>query len=117
MAIIQPFKGWLPKPEKVSDVACPPYDVISTKEAREMAEKKPKSFLHVVDQRSICLKGLFITMMPLSKRSVKSEKSAPFRDYMSKTINRLSTSISLNRSRTLKPVFLHVRRFRIITTM
>ena len=48
MAIIQPFKGWLPKPEKVADVACPPYDVISTKEARAMAEKKPKSFLHVV---------------------------------------------------------------------
>jgi len=48
MAIIQPFKGWLPKPEKVSDVACPPYDVISTKEAREMAKDKPNSFLHVV---------------------------------------------------------------------
>lgn len=48
MAIIQPFKGWLPKPGKVSDVACPPYDVISTKEAREMAKDKPNSFLHVV---------------------------------------------------------------------
>ncbi|WP_340106627.1 DUF1015 domain-containing protein [Rhodohalobacter sp. 8-1] len=48
MAIIQPFKGWLPKPENVSDVACPPYDVLSTKEARELAEGKPNSFLHVI---------------------------------------------------------------------
>lgn len=48
MAIIQPFKGWLPKPEKVSKVACPPYDVISTKEAEELAEGNPHSFLHVI---------------------------------------------------------------------
>ena len=48
MAIIQPFKGWLPNAENVSEVACPPYDVISTKEARDMAEGKPNSFLHVI---------------------------------------------------------------------
>jgi uncharacterized protein (DUF1015 family) len=48
MAIIQPFKGWLPKPENVSNVACPPYDVISTQEAEEMAKGKPHSFLHVI---------------------------------------------------------------------
>lgn len=48
MAIIQPFKGWLPKPEQVSDVACPPYDVLSTKEAEKLAKGKPNSFLHVI---------------------------------------------------------------------
>lgn len=48
MAIIQPFKGWLPKPENVSEVACPPYDVLSTKEAEKLAEGKPNSFLHVI---------------------------------------------------------------------
>ena len=48
MAIIQPFKGWLPKPENVSDVACPPYDVISTKEAEELAEGNTHSFLHII---------------------------------------------------------------------
>ena len=48
MAIIQPFKGWLPKPENVSDVACPPYDVISTQEAEELAEGNPHSFLHII---------------------------------------------------------------------
>ena len=48
MAIIHPFKGWLPKPEKAHEVASVPYDVISTKEAAEMAEGKPNSFLHVI---------------------------------------------------------------------
>jgi len=48
MAIIQPFKGWLPKPENVSDVACPPYDVISTQEAEELAEGNTHSFLHII---------------------------------------------------------------------
>ncbi len=48
MATIQPFKGWLPKPDKVDQVACPPYDVISTEEAIDLAEGKPNSFLHVI---------------------------------------------------------------------
>lgn len=48
MATIQPFKGWLPKPDQVDQVACPPYDVMSTKEARHLAENKPTSFLHIV---------------------------------------------------------------------
>lgn len=48
MAIIHPFKGWLPKPEKADEVASVPYDVISTKEAAQMAEGNPNSFLHVI---------------------------------------------------------------------
>ncbi|MCG2589377.1 DUF1015 domain-containing protein [Rhodohalobacter sulfatireducens] len=48
MAIIHPFKGWLPKPEKADEVASVPYDVISTEEADEMAKDKPFSFLHVI---------------------------------------------------------------------
>ncbi|CAN5224413.1 DUF1015 family protein [soil metagenome] len=48
MATIQPFKGWLPKPDQVDQVACPPYDVINTKEAADLAEGKPNSFLHVI---------------------------------------------------------------------
>jgi uncharacterized protein (DUF1015 family) len=48
MAIIHPFKGWLPKSEKADEVACVPYDVISTEEAFEMAKGKPDSFLHVI---------------------------------------------------------------------
>lgn len=48
MAIIHPFKGWLPKPERANEVASVPYDVISTEEAAEMADGKPNSFLHVI---------------------------------------------------------------------
>ena len=48
MAIIHPFKGWLPKANRADEVASVPYDVISTEEAAEMAEGKPFSFLHVI---------------------------------------------------------------------
>jgi len=48
MATIQPFKGWLLKPGQTDKIACPPYDVMSTEEARTLAENKPDSFLHVI---------------------------------------------------------------------
>ncbi len=48
MAIIHPFKAWRPKEESVEEVACVPYDVIDTDEARELAEGKSNSFLHVI---------------------------------------------------------------------
>jgi uncharacterized protein (DUF1015 family) len=48
MAIIHPFRGWLPKAEFADEVSCVPYDVISTEEAAEMTEGKPNSFLHVI---------------------------------------------------------------------
>lgn len=48
MAILKPFKAWRPKPKFLGDIACVPYDVIDTNEAREMASGKPSSFLHVI---------------------------------------------------------------------
>ncbi len=48
MARIQPFRGWRPRPEVCAKVASPPYDVLSSVEAREMASDNPLSFLHVV---------------------------------------------------------------------
>jgi len=48
MAIVHPFRGWLPKTDYVDEVACVPYDVISKDEAAEMAFGKPTSFLHVI---------------------------------------------------------------------
>ncbi|MEW5796006.1 MAG: DUF1015 family protein [Candidatus Zixiibacteriota bacterium] len=47
MATVRPFRGLRPKPELAKQVACPPYDVLSTREARAMAEGNPYSFLHV----------------------------------------------------------------------
>ncbi|MGK7371285.1 MAG: DUF1015 family protein, partial [Candidatus Halalkalibacterium sp. M3_1C_030] len=48
MAVIHPFKAWRPSEDNVKEVACVPYDVISTEEARKLAAGKPKSFLHVI---------------------------------------------------------------------
>ncbi len=48
MAVVRPFKGLRPVKDKAEKVASPPYDVISSSEAREMAKDNPYSFLHVV---------------------------------------------------------------------
>lgn len=48
MSRIKPFRGLRPIPEKAAQVASPPYDVLNSGEAREMAAGNPISFLHVV---------------------------------------------------------------------
>lgn len=48
MAIIKAFAALRPTSEAAEHVACVPYDVISTAEARELAKGKPNSFLHVI---------------------------------------------------------------------
>lgn len=48
MAILHPFRALRPVPEKAAEVACVPYDVISTEEALRLAEGRPLSFLHVI---------------------------------------------------------------------
>lgn len=48
MVKIKPFKGLRPIPEYAQMVASPPYDVLSSAEARNMAATNPHSFLHVV---------------------------------------------------------------------
>ena len=47
MHLIRPFTGLRPASNRASDVAAPPYDVLSTAEARVRAEGKPWSFLHI----------------------------------------------------------------------
>ena len=47
MSDIRPFKGLRPRPDLVEKVASPPYDVMNSAEAREMAAGNPYSFLHV----------------------------------------------------------------------
>ncbi len=48
MPTIRAFRGWRPTPEQAKAVASPPYDVISSDEARTLAAGNPFSFLHVV---------------------------------------------------------------------
>lgn len=47
MAVIQPFRALRPPVDRVAEVASPPYDVVSTEEARALARDNPLSFLHV----------------------------------------------------------------------
>jgi len=47
MLRIAPFVAVRPDPYHATRVACPPYDVVSTQEARELAEGNAESFLHV----------------------------------------------------------------------
>ena len=47
MSLILPFKALRPSIDKAKDVIAPPYDVLDSDEAREMAKDKPYSFLHI----------------------------------------------------------------------
>ncbi len=47
MPLLAPFAGLRPVPGRAQDVIAPPYDVLSTEEARARATGRPWSFLHV----------------------------------------------------------------------
>jgi len=47
MALIRAFPGLRPVPGRAADVVAPPYDVLSTAEARVQVAGRPWSFLHV----------------------------------------------------------------------
>ena len=48
MAVIKPFQALRPTSELAEKVASPPYDVMNSSEAREMAQGNSHSFLHVI---------------------------------------------------------------------
>ncbi|HNW56348.1 MAG TPA: DUF1015 family protein [Bacteroidales bacterium] len=47
MAVVKPFRGLRPPVAIAEDLACLPYDVMNTEEARKMAEGKECSLLHI----------------------------------------------------------------------
>lgn len=47
MSVVRPFKGLRPRPELAGQIAAPPYDVLSSDEARERIKTNPMSFLKV----------------------------------------------------------------------
>ena len=47
MSLIRPFRGLRPAPGHAAAVAAPPYDVLSSEEARARAAGRPDSFLHI----------------------------------------------------------------------
>ena len=58
MAILHPFRALRPRPEKAEAIASVPYDVISSEEARALAEGNPASFLHVIRPEIDLPKGI-----------------------------------------------------------
>ncbi len=48
MAIIRPFRALRPSADKAVEVSCVPYDVVSTAEAKALADGKPHSFMRVI---------------------------------------------------------------------
>ncbi len=47
MSLIRPFRGLRPASGQAEKVVAPPYDVLNSAEARQQAEGKPWSFLHI----------------------------------------------------------------------
>jgi uncharacterized protein (DUF1015 family) len=47
LTLIKPFRALRPAPGRAVDVLAPPYDVLSSAEARDRAKNKPWSFLHI----------------------------------------------------------------------
>ncbi|MCF6198701.1 MAG: DUF1015 family protein [Hyphomicrobiaceae bacterium] len=47
MSLISPFRGLRPATNHADEILAPPYDVLSSAEAREKARGKPHSFLHI----------------------------------------------------------------------
>jgi uncharacterized protein (DUF1015 family) len=47
LSLIKPFRALRPAPGRAAEILAPPYDVLSSAEARQRAKGKPFSFLHV----------------------------------------------------------------------
>ena len=47
MSLIRPFRALRPAADRAAEILAPPYDVLSSAEARERAKGKPWSFLHI----------------------------------------------------------------------
>jgi len=52
MAILKPFQAWRPNPEFVTEIACLPYDVVHSNEAKEILVEHPNSFMKVIRPES-----------------------------------------------------------------
>jgi uncharacterized protein (DUF1015 family) len=47
LTLIRPFRALRPAPGRAGEILAPPYDVLSSAEARQRAQGKPWSFLHI----------------------------------------------------------------------
>ncbi|MBM3346737.1 MAG: DUF1015 domain-containing protein [Betaproteobacteria bacterium] len=72
MHLIQPFAGLRPLPERAAEVAAPPYDVLSSEEARARAAGKPWSFLHVSKPEIDLPAGIDVYSAPVYARAAEN---------------------------------------------
>jgi len=55
---IKAFRGLRPRPDKVKQIACRPYDVLDSNEARQEAKGNPLSFLNVIKPEITLAEGI-----------------------------------------------------------
>ncbi len=79
MAIIKPFKGLRPPKELAKTLACLPYDVMNSQEAKKMAEGKPESLLQIT-RAEIC----FDDSIDSHSDTVYNRSVANFNDFQKK---------------------------------
>ena len=48
MARIHPFSALLPPAELIRHMSCPPYDVVTTEQARQFLQNNPRSFMRII---------------------------------------------------------------------
>jgi len=74
MADVRPFKGLRPKKELVEKVATPPYDVLSSDEAREKVKGNPYDFLYVTKPEVDLEKGINLYDEKVYKKAAENFK-------------------------------------------
>ena len=72
MAVIRPFSALRPNPERASEVASVPYDVVNTEEARQLAANNPLSFLHVSRPEIDMPEGTDVHSDPVYRKAIEN---------------------------------------------
>jgi uncharacterized protein (DUF1015 family) len=105
MSDIRPFRGYVPNVELAEKVASPPYDVLSSDEAREMTKDNPHSFLHVVKpeidlpkevdihDEKVYLKGAENLKKLIENRNIVRSETPCFYVYRQKMGNIIQTGL------------------------
>lgn len=70
MAVVKPFRGLRPPREIVKELACLPYDVMNTDEAKAMAAGKESSLLHITRAEIDLPEGIDTHSEEVYKKSV-----------------------------------------------
>jgi uncharacterized protein (DUF1015 family) len=81
MAKIKPFKGIRPPKDLIEKVACLPYDVMNSDEAREMAAGNPYSLLHITRPEIDFPKGV-----DEHSEEVYAKSLSNFKDFLAKGV-------------------------------